>query len=475
MKTILMGIFVLLISSIGAIAQDAVAFPEPCSIKGPKYGKDSATTVLKLSLYRENYKQWKKSRYKSDAIKYTIEPWRYVFLNAPLASQNTYFDGLKIVDYLIDEAKDDEALKEKYIDTLFMVYEQNIKAFGCSKKYGEAYVLGRWGYDIYSNRPEETEKAYSVMKRAYDLGGDKTEAAVISIFYKLLDNMVRDGKADTTLIFEYYDKLMVSVDSQIKLYKKQLEQKPEKEKRINKKIELYKTAEGNLNSIFDPWADCEQIIKIYTPKFDANKEDANWLAKLVSIMDKKGCTEDPLYFNAAEARYKLDPSPAGAYGLGKSFANVKKYPEAIKYLKEAADGLQDPIEKASALYELAKVYKSSGKYSAARAVALQSAELDPNNGRQYILIGDMYMETASSCGDNPVTQRAGYWAAADKYSKAKSVATDDKVKELAGSRYNAAYGGFPKKEDMFFHNISDGSSYTVSCWYTESTIARGRD
>lgn len=471
---ILLTAFLSLFAFTGTFAQDAIEFPEPCSMIGPKYGEDSAAGVRNLSLYRENFRQWKSSRYKNDAILYTVESWRYCFFNAPKASQHIYFDGIKIVNYLMKQTED-STLKERYIDTLFMVHDQNIMAFGCSKKYGEAYVLGRKGYDLYNYRINELDLVYETLKRSYDLGGDKTEAAVMSIFYKVLDKMVRTEKADTILIFEYYDKLMTSIDVQLKNYKKKIAEKPSDSLKLNKKINLLKIAEGNVSTIFNPWADCEQIVKIYAPKFEKNKEDAEWLKKLNALMDKKGCTEDPLYFQAAEALYALEPSPSAAYALGKSFYKVEKNSEAVKYLLEATNGLEDPIEKSKAYLVLADVYKKMGQYANSRNAALSSLKYDPNNAKAYILIGDLYMMSAASCGDNPVTKRAGYWAAADKYAKAKSVADDEEIISLANAKYSSAYGNFPKTEDMFFYNVVKGSSYTISCWYTEVTIARSSD
>ncbi len=477
MTKLLLSTFVLLIAFSGAFAQDAIEFPTPCSIDGPKYGEDSATAVRNLSLYRENYKQWRSSGYENDAIKYAVDGWRYCFLNAPLASQYIYFDGVKIVEHLIAKADEanDSVLKEAYIDTLLMVYDQQIEAFGCNDQYGEPFILGRKGRDMVQYRKQDPEGAYETLKRSIDLDVENAEAGTMSIFYKVLEFMVRKGKVDTTLIFDYYDVLMTSVDKQIAGYKQLIKDKPADSAKNQARMDQYITVESNINSLFDPWADCEKIIQIYTPKFDENKEDVEWLAKLIGLMYKKGCTEDPLYLSAAESRYTLEPSPAGAFDLGKSFYKVEKYSEAVKYLKEATEGLEDPIEKADAFLVLANTYKALGQYSNARAAALQCAGLDPTNGKPYILIGDMYMATAGSCGDNPVTQRAGYWAAADKYAKAKSVSDDEKIIDIANQKYNAAYGGFPKTEDMFFYNVAKGSSYTVSCWYTETTTARSRD
>jgi len=50
-----------------------------------KYGEDSATCIVNLSLYREFYKQWRASGYTSKAINDAITPWRWVFFNCPMA------------------------------------------------------------------------------------------------------------------------------------------------------------------------------------------------------------------------------------------------------------------------------------------------------------------------------------------------------------------------------------------------------
>lgn len=477
MKTVLNFIFVfaLLFSAIHvAKAQDSITFPKSCSIKGPKYGTDSVNGVKNFSLYRENYKQWKDSRYKGEAIKYTVAPWRYCFNNTPLISQNLYLDGVRIVDYLIETAAD-SASKERYIDTLMMVYDQNIEAFGCARLYGEGYILGRKGYDLYTFRPGEIELIYYTLEKSLKIQGNESEAAVLSIFYKVTDEMVRAGLLDTSMIYENYDIAMSAAEFQLSEYRKELKEKPGDSLKINKKIEIYEIAENNINSLFDPWANCEQIIAINSAKFETKKSDLNWLLKLTELMEKKNCTEDPLYFNAAEELYKQSPTPMSALALGKSFLKIKNFSSAAKYLSEAVAGLEDPIQKAEAYLNLADAYRNLNQYANARNAALQSASLNPNDGRPYLIIGDLYYSTVSSCGgDTPVSKKAGYWAAADKYAKAKSVSTDENVISVANARYNACYGGFPNSEELFFENITVGSSYTVSCWYTETTTVRSK-
>ena len=81
----------------------------------PKYGADSANCVTKLSVYREYYKQWEAAKFAPEAVNSEmIAAWREVFLTGPRASQYTYTNGEKILDYLIRQNPKD---KDAYIDS----------------------------------------------------------------------------------------------------------------------------------------------------------------------------------------------------------------------------------------------------------------------------------------------------------------------------------------------------------------------
>ena len=69
-------------------------------------------------------------------------------------------------------------------------------------------------------------------------------------------------------------------------------------------------------------------------------------------------------------------------------------------------------------------------------------------------------------------QKAVYWAAVDKFVKAKSV--DPQLTDEA-NRYIEAYKArFPDGETIFFYNYKQGDSYTVECWINEKTTVRAR-
>ena len=103
-------------------------------------------------------------------------------------------------------------------------------------------------------------------------------------------------------------------------------------------------------------------------------------------------------YKRQEQLYTLDPSPASAISLAKSFIKTKRYSDAIKYANQAAENFQDPDDKFNAYMVLAEAYRLNGQYSAAKNAAIKASNIKPNSGQPYIFIGDLYMITSASCG-----------------------------------------------------------------------------
>jgi hypothetical protein len=82
----------------------------------------------------------------------------------------------------------------------------------------------------------------------------------------------------------------------------------------------------------------------------------------------------------------------------------------------------------------------------------------------------MYADSAALCGNDEIGTRAGYWAAVDKFVKAKNV--DPSVADEANSGIALYSAYFPTRERLFFNDVKEGSSYTVGCWIGETTTVR---
>lgn len=419
---------------------------------GSKYGSDSVTCVMNISLYREFFKQWKASDYQNETIKDLYSPWRWVFINCPKGTQNTYIDGTKIMSYMVENAKD-PSLKEKYIDTLMMVYDQRILYFG-----KEGYVLGRKGVDLATYRPQDVENIYKTLKKSVELEGDNTAGPVVIYYMNAAVNYAKSGKSDSTIIFDAYDKSMQIIDNNIKKNAGNAEE-----------ITNWQTIQGNVELILEPFATCPDLITIYRKKYNENPNDIELLKKISNMLDQKKCQNDPFYFETTKKLYELEPTPSSAYMIGKMLLNESKYAEAIDYLKEAEKTNDTVVMERSYMY-IAQCYQALSNFPSARTYALKSAALDPQDGMPYMLIGDLYAESAKDCGDNDLTSRAAFWPAVDKYIKAKQV--DPRVAEEADKRIATYSNYFPATSTIFFYALKEGDIYRVECWINEDTRIR---
>ena len=447
--------FISLILALAIIA--GISISSEISAQGvKKYGEtpeDSVECIMNLSLYTEFYKQWKGSSYKNASINDAVGPWRLVYQNCPQARLGTFVDGVKMYTYFIKNEAD-EATKNAYIDTLMMLYDTRIQYFG-----KEGYVLGRKGVDMYSLRNQDYEKAYEALSKSVSLEGNKTYPDVLVFLMRASKKMIREGKASEDIIFDNYDVSSKIIEANLELNKDNA-----------KKLANWENVKGNIDLIFEPFATCEAIIKIYTPRFLENPEDLKMLKKLTRLLDKKKCTADPLYFDATVKLYELEPSPEAAYLIGKMLMKNEEYAKAIGFFKGGGENLEDSEDRADCFLYIAECYRIAKNYSSARTYALKSAAERPDDGNPYIMIGDMYASSSKSCGSNDLEKKAVYWVAVDKYYKAKSI--DPSIADAANERISTYSRVFPSTEIIFFHDLKEGDSYKVECWINETTTVR---
>ncbi len=428
----------------------------------PKYGEDSVDCVQNLSLYRESYKQWKASKYKSPAISHAMKHWHDVFKDCPRASENIYIDGIKMIDYYIKNTKD-EARKEKLIDSLMLTYDTRIKYFPNHYKTHKSQVgniLGRKGVDLYKRRPSAYIEANAILKESIELDKAKAKGPVYVYYFRSVTKMAMKGDTDTAAVVDAYDILSDYIDKNLKYYDEKND-----EIRFNQWVNI----QGNIENTFEPFAQCPDLVRIYQQKYDADPENLDLLKKIVKLLDKKKCVEDPLYFETTVSLYDLEPSPESAYLIGKLYLKEGRYTEAIPYMEAATE--MDDIDKVDDAYIfLAQTFRALDNFPKARSMARRAAEANPEWGEPYMFIGDLYAMSAKDCGDNDVTKKVAYWAAVDQYAKAKRV--DPELTDAANKKINIYRAYFPQGELLFFYDLKEGDKYTVGCWINETTTIR---
>lgn len=464
MKTKILAAILMLFIGVSVLAVDrteqALKTNDLSMVYGDgKYGEDSVACITNLSLYREYYKQWKSSGYKSEAIHDAIKSWRKVFSGCPKSSQKMYIDGLKMMDFYFN--KSDGEARAAYMDTIEMIYLQRLENFPIRKgKSQKGDIYGRLGTDIMQMMPERANKAYDYLKESVALEQNDASISSMVYYFRATIRKVKNGEADETLVVDTYDELSTLIETN--LYKNT--DNP-------KKLPHWKNAQSNIEKTFEPYATCEALVSIYEKKFEAAPEDLDLLKKITKILKKKKCTSSELFFAATKKLYELEPTPKAAMLMGKMLIEEENFTEAAKYMEEAVEMIEDKRERADILSDLGKIYFKLNQFVKARSYARQALALNPSDGMSYILIGDMYAASADKCGNNELTSKVAYWAAVDQYYKAKQA--DSELTALVNKRVATYNKYFPTAETIFFYDLEEGDSYQIDeCWINETTTVR---
>ncbi len=427
----------------------ALGASAPAQSKWGDTPEDSAACIVNVSLYQDFYRQ------KSYAECY--EPWREIIKHCPRFSKTVYQRGSTILKTMVNNAKTAEE-RDGYIDELMNMYDLRAQYFG-----EEAKVKAMKAYDLSTLRPSAVKDIYETYNQAIQAGAEQLDENYLTLFFKSTVDYVKAGLAEPTLVIDNYDIvsellqniLDTVVDDSVKAAK----------------IRGYMV---NVESVFSPYASCDQLVSIYQKKFDADPNNIDLLKKITGIMMKKGCTENnPLFFAATEQLYRLEPSPSTAMRMGQMCLGKKQYSKAIEYVKDAVDQLTDKKDRYMAYLILGLSYAGQDSYSAARTALLKAAEVDRTKGEPYLVLAQVYAMGSRSIDDG-MGGRSAYWVAVDEARHAKQVEPTEEIISKADNIISSYAGYFPKKNDAFMLDLIDGHSYFVPGWIGKTTIVRTR-
>jgi len=416
------------------------------------------------SLYREAFKQWEAGSPKCNPKNVNpvmISSWRTVILNCPEMKQTTFVDGAKIVvNAFIKNAKND-AEREAYIDTLCMVYDFRAQYFPTTPKglNQVGNIMGRKGLDLMAY-PSRLEQAYAALKQSIEIDGDAANYAFIDGYFTTTINMVKAGKLTEDVIIEEYGRLMDIVDVCIERAN---------EMGVDKAVESYTATKANLEGAVQPYANCEDLVRIYQKKYDADPDNVELLNKIATVLSNRNCDKSDLYLAVAIKLHKLNPSAESAYFIGKRYLADQEYGKASSYLLEATKS-DNAVQTEQAYKYLAQIMLKEGNFEQGRIYANRAIALDKTDGEPYMIIGYLYASSGKVCNENPLHAKAVLWAAVDKFQKAKEVDPSQATK--ANEMIRDYSKMFPTAEDAFFYNVFEGDSYHVGCWINEDTKAR---
>ena len=410
--------------------------PGETSAQG-RFGKDSAECVNNLNFYQDFLRQGNMG----EAYSYWKEAMKYC---PPRVSQNLYINGRKIMLSRLNNTTDQVA-REGIMDSILNLAETRASLFTKNAKKAKEGRLS----DImvfYGQDPQKAKLIFDNLDAyATEFGAEADHELVVNAMIKATELFAAGQKTEEDImnLYSKYNDIF------------------EARRAAMPEDTTIDAAEAMLQNAFinSGVATCDNLIKVFAPRFEQNQEDMAQLKVISSLLNSNECTESDLFSKVVAQMYKLEPSAGTAYYLYRFFNSKGDKSTALNYLKEATN-VAEGVDKGTYLYELATIQYSNHQYGAAVSTARQAADLNPKYaGKAEMLIGTIW--AATPCAGDEIAKRAKFWVATDYMQRAKA-----KDPSLAGEadRNIARYRNyFPTAQDAFMYDLTDGKGYSISC------------
>ncbi len=417
------------------------AFVTQSYAQAGKFGatpEDSVECVKYLSFYKDYYK--------NGNIREALPSWRGAVRICPVGvTQSLYQDGQNIIKYLINQAKD-PAQRAALVDSLFLMYDIRIEKFPTSKSRLSAYTYK--AYDMITFCKDNEEPIFKALQDVINFGGANTDHGILVYDMQYAVNLFKAGKLNAQQVIEEYDKLGAIFEK----------------KAAGNGDDAFTEARNNFETIFavSGVADCDNLLALFGPKFESNSNNLAFVKRVVQLLSNAGCERSDLFLNAVEALYKMEPSYTSAYYLYRLYSSRDDNDAAVSFLQKAIDNDSISQEiRADYLLELGTFYfkKMNNNPMAADAARKAIEQSDAIKGKAYLLLGHIWA-MAKATGGTEIDTRANFWVAVDYFARAK--AADSTLAEECDKLTSTYRQYFPTIEEAFMHDLSDGSSYTVT-------------
>lgn len=438
------------IFAIIALAFTAIPVVNAQATLDPKFGDDPAQRGENVKLL--NYFS---DAYQTKAYDDALAIYKQLLTRAPKASLNMYINAGDIYRNKMARATT-KAERAAYLDSMLYVLDCRIEHFGSHPTRGHAYLAAQKALLFNENNQIDRDRAFKLFQEAIAVGKHEVDPEMAAVYF----NTLTEGfKLDDITPEEYlrdFDNLMfllgnVSVTEDDEVAMTQIES-------------LFASSGA---------ASCENIEKIYRPKYEADPNNTDLIKQIVGLFARSKCGTD-FQLELTEKYYKAEPTPELAMMLGGVYEGKQQYAKAVEYFNIGISQEQDQAKKANILIRAAGATIAMSDYRAAADYSRQLIAIDPENGFGYMFLAGAYAGGAKNCSG--FEQQAAYWLVVDTYIQARAKFADDPDQLATINRLIGSYSaGFPKVEDTFMRGLEPGQGYTVNCgWLSGRTTVRER-
>jgi len=393
-------------------------------------------------------------------------PWKEVFEECPGENLAIYQRGASILQWkLVNAAQNGDAVAyNEYFELLMNMYDKRIEHFGTNQSSPTPRVLGMKAIDYinFKQGDELKKQAYEWLKQSVD---GMNEAADLEVLRQYITLSTKIFQAEPAHAIDY-----------INDYQKAADILTVQAGNEGTRAELAAQIKQELDDMFlrSGAANCETLDAIYAEGVKENLQNLEYLNEAMAFYRRIRCTEQEVYFMAAVAAHRIEPTAESALGCYQMSMKRNEFSKAIEYLEEATRLSTSNSDKSDYQYTIAVINQQRlNNFSRARTHAQRALEFNPSNGRAHLLIGVMYGSTRGLY-DDPVLNKTVFWAAVDRLNRARQA--DSSVAAEADRMIRSYSQHFPTREEIFFHRelntIGEGGGFTVGGWINERTTVR---
>lgn len=335
--------------------------------------------------------------------------WKWLMKNAPYAVSGLYKGHAPFMLYQLIVAEQDQAQKLVYFNDLMDMFDKRAlrldtlnsmeKRENLKSTLGDVLAIKadyyNWTAPSTANSGYTLNKSYKnysdAIRMINEKGGREVEGSVLQNFFLTSDALYKS--APNALREQYLQDYLDSkeaCETMLQLAKEA--QANGEEAKAQKLLQKY---EGPLALIEQTFAnsgaaDREQIIAIYTKKFNAYKSDLSKLNSSINLMAQNSCDNDSIYFVYAKAAYDIQPTFTAAIGLAQKAQKDGKATEALSYYDKALELASDDATRGKICIKIGQALISSGGFAKGEEYINKAIQFNPS------LTGAAYWQLAVS-------------------------------------------------------------------------------
>ena len=335
--------------------------------------------------------------------------WKWLMKNAPYAISGLYKGHAPFMLYQLIIAEQDQTKKLEYFNDLMYMFDQRAarldtlnsmeKRDNLKSTLGDVLAIKA---DYYNWTAPSTQGSNYTLNKSYknysdairminEKGGREVEGSVLQNFFLTSDAMYKS--APNALREQYLQDYLDSKDAcETMLQLAKEAQAAGEDAKAQKLLAKYEGPVALIEQTFanSGAADREQIIAIYTKKFEEYKTDVAKLNSSLNLMAQNGCDDDSIYFVYAKAAYDIQPTFTASIGLAQKAQKDGKATEALSYYDKALELAADDATRGRICIKVAQALISSGGFAKGEEYIKKAIEFNPS------LTGAAYWQMAMS-------------------------------------------------------------------------------